>query len=84
MTTAEERADLHEQATQLAYLAIRYANLSPLLTCDEWDNLADVIGKDLVELIEQKIEKVRAGIEDEHGDHGDQYVNIAKEAVVYE
>lgn len=57
--TTEEQRDLHEQAAQLAYMAIRYADLSPMLSCDEWDGLADGIGKQAIELILKEVYAVK-------------------------
>lgn len=79
--TTDEKDELLRLASELSYLAIRYADLSPLLSCAEWDSLADQTGRDVVELIEQKIEKTRAVIEDEHGDHDYQYANTTRETV---
>lgn len=61
--TDDERKELHEQATQLAYTAIRLADLSPLLSCAEWDGLAEEIGKDVVALILRRIDQGLATIE---------------------
>lgn len=57
--TADEHNDLHEQSVQLAYLAIRYTDLSPLLSCEEWDSLSDQIGKEVVELMLRRVYAVR-------------------------
>lgn len=61
--TEDEKKQLHEQATQLVYLAIRYADLSPMLSCDEWDGLAEKIGKRVVQSILERIDDERARIE---------------------
>lgn len=53
--TADEKDELLRLASELSYLAIRYADLSPLLSCAEWDGLADQIGKEVVGLVEQRI-----------------------------
>lgn len=63
--TADEQRDLHEQANDLAYLAIRYANLSPMLSCDEWDGLAEKIGKRAVEFILREVYAVKDAREGE-------------------
>ena len=61
--TTDERNDLHEQAAQLAYLAIRYADLSPLLSCEEWDTFADILAGEMVAHVEQRIEQRREEME---------------------
>ena len=59
----DEQRDLHEQASQLAYTAIRLADLSPLLTCDEWDALADETGRRVVAMILERINNRRNELE---------------------
>lgn len=61
--TEDERIDLYEQATQLAYLAIRYDDLSPLLSSSEWDELAASIGKEVYELVRERVEEKREQLE---------------------
>lgn len=63
--TSDEREDLHKQASELAYLAIRLADLSPLLSCDEWDTLADEIGREMVALALRRVDVVREAREAE-------------------
>lgn len=71
---SDERQQLHEQAAQLSYLAIRYADLSPLLSCAEWDTFADILAGEMVAHAEQRIEQRREELE----------AKTAKEAMVYD
>lgn len=65
--TEDERIDLYEQATQLSYLAIRYDDLSPLLSSSEWDELAASIGKEVYELVRGRVDEAREKLEAVHG-----------------
>lgn len=53
--TKDERAELLKLSSELSYLAIRYADLSPMLSCDEWDGLAEKIGKQAVEFMLEQV-----------------------------
>lgn len=61
--TTDERNELLRLASELSYLAIRYADLSPLLSCAEWDTFADILAGEMVGHIEQRIEQRREELE---------------------
>ena len=55
--TTDEHNELLRLASELSYLAIRYADLSPLLSCAEWDTFADILAGEMVAHVEQRIEQ---------------------------
>lgn len=79
--TTDEKDDLLKQSQDIAYLAIRYADLSPVLSCEEWDGLSAEIGREVVELVLRRVDAVKEAkeVEEEKMDEW-----LAREAMVYE
>lgn len=79
--TTDEKDDLLKQSQDIAYLAIRYADLSPVLSCEEWDGLSAEIGREVVELVLRRVDAVKEAkeVEEEKMDEW-----LAGEAMVYE
>ena len=61
--TTDEHDELLRLASELSYQAIRYADLSPLLSCEEWDTFADILAGEMVAHAEQRIEQRREELE---------------------